>query len=321
MNKPDSSHLDRESQLQGQIIDLQQQLTALKTERDVMSFMLDSIPEFVSYINVDLTYRFCNRKYELETDILCSELLGKHVTEFIGNEAFVRIQQYLQRVLDGESVTYEDRIHYKHLKEQDVEVQYVPHHSKDGDIIGFFAYVHNITKQRRAEEVLRRQAWHCPLTDLPNRILLKDCLESAIGGAIRKKSRVGLLFTDLDGFKRVNDMRGHDVGDQVLRDVAENLIKIIRCNDTLSRFGGDEFVLLVDDIQSEDQLVKLAEKIVTSISNLQTLALHEVKIGASIGIACYPDHCSNAQELLLRADEAMYEAKRRGKSGYFLYGK
>ena len=319
MNKSDLSQHERESQMQEQIDDLQQQLTAMKAECDVMSFMLDSIPEFVSYINADLTYRLCNRKYELETDISCNELRGKHVTAFIGDEAFGKIQEYLKRVLDGESVTYEDRIHYKYLKEQDVEVQYIPHHSKDGDIIGFFAYVHNITKQRRAEEVLRRQAWHCSLTGLPNRNLLKNCLENAIDESIRNKSRVGLLFIDLDGFKQVNDMLGHDVGDKVLQDVAGKLIEIIKCNDTLARFGGDEFVLLIDDIQSEDQLVNLAEEIVASISNLRSLALQEVKIGASIGIACYPDHCNNAQELLIRADEAMYEAKRRGKNGYCLY--
>ncbi len=319
MNKPDSSQHERESQMRGQIDDLQQQLTAMKAECDVMSFMLDSIPEFISYIDADLTYRICNRKYELETDISRNELLGKHVTEFIGNEAFGKIQAHVECVLNGKPVTYEDRIHYKYQEEQDVEVQYIPHHSKDGDIIGFLAYIHNITKQRRAEEVLRRQAWHCSLTGLPNRNLLKDCLENAIDNAIRKKSQVGLLFIDLDGFKQVNDMLGHDVGDQVLQEVAGKLIEIIKCNNTLARLGGDEFVILIDDIHSEDQLVNLAKEIVAAISNLQSIALRDVKIGASIGIAYYPDHCSNAQELLIRADEAMYEAKRRGKNGYFLY--
>ena len=273
MVKPGLSQIEREAKMTGQIDDLQQQLMVLEAERDVLAFILDSIPEFVSYVNADLTYRVCNRKYEIETDISRREILGKHVTEFIGNEAFVRIQQYVQRVLNGESVTYEDRINYKYLKDQDVEVQYIPHYSKEGDIIGFAAYVHNITKQRRAEEVLRHQAQHCPLTGLPNRILLNEYLEKTIGGASRRKSRVGLLFIDLDEFKQVNDVLGHDVGDQVLRDVTDNLIKIVRCNDTLARFGGDEFVLVVDDIQSQDQLISLAEKIVASISNLHTPAL------------------------------------------------
>ncbi|MEN8190637.1 MAG: GGDEF domain-containing protein [Thermodesulfobacteriota bacterium] len=321
MAKSELSQAEREALLKKQIDNLQQQLAAVETEREVLTFLLNSIPEFASYINADLTYRVCNRKYEIEADISCQEILGKHVTEFIGNEAFDKIQPYLLRVLSGESVAYKDRIDYKYLKEQDVEVQYTPHRSTDGEILGFATYVHNITKQLHAEEALRRQALHCPLTGLPNRLLLKECLESGIAGASRRQGRLGLLFIDLDEFKLVNDALGHDVGDQVLRDIAENLAQVIRSNDTLARFGGDEFVLLVDDIQSLEQLISLAEKIVALVSNLQISAPQEIKIGASIGIACFPDHCTNGQELLILADQAMYKAKKMGKSGYFLYEK
>ena len=128
------------------------------------------------------------------------------------------------------------------------------------------------------------------------------------------------MFIDLDGFKQVNDVLGHEVGDQVLRDVARNLLQILRSNNTLARIGGDEFVLLVEDLQGLEQVTILADKMVEAISNLLSHALQNVRIGASVGIALYPEHGSDSRELLVRADEAMYEAKRRGKGNHFLCG-
>ncbi|MEA1888324.1 MAG: GGDEF domain-containing protein [Pseudomonadota bacterium] len=134
------------------------------------------------------------------------------------------------------------------------------------------------------------------------------------------KSQLAVLFIDLDGFKQVNDALGHEVGDQVLQDVAHKLTQNVRREDTLARIGGDEFVLLVEDLDGLDQVKSLADKLVESISNMHTPALKDVRIGASIGIALYPDHGSDTRTLLVRADEAMYEARRQGKRCYFFYG-
>lgn len=310
----------RETLLEEEIIDLRKQLKTLAAERDVLAFTLDTIPEYVSYVDANLLYQVCNHKYEIETGRTCEEFVGKHVIEFIGENAFSNIQPYVERVLKGELVTYEDQIVYKHLGQQDVEVQYAPHFSKEGIVIGFSVYVNNITAQRRAEEYLRRQAQHDPLTDLPNRLLFNERLEQAVSRAKRTKKRVALLFIDLDGFKTVNDKFGHDVGDQVLLDVACCLKQNLRCNDTLARFGGDEFMLLIDDIDTLDHVKILAEKLVTSISEISTPTPDILKIGASIGIALYPDHSSDIKELFTQSDEAMYKVKNQGKCGYFIYG-
>jgi len=317
MEKPNTA---RETTLEEETELLRGRLTALQAERDVLAFILDSIPDHVSYVNADLTYQVCNQKYEIETGRTREAFLGKHVVEFTGEQGFSRIQPHVERVLKGELVTYEDRIDYRYLAQQDVQVQYTPHQSKEGAVKGFSVYVRNITAQRRAEEMLRQQAQHDPLTALPNRILFNERLEQAIGRANRIRSQFAVMFIDLDGFKQVNDVLGHEAGDQVLRDVARNLSQTLRRNDTLARIGGDEFVLLVEDLQSLEQATSLADKVVESVSNLRTPALRNVEIGASIGIALYPDHGSDTRALLVRADEAMYEAKREGKGSYFLSG-
>jgi len=314
-----SRRTELDNTLKKEIDRLREQLVDLQEERDLMAYILDSIPDYVSYVNADLTYKVCNRKYETEKGLSRDAFLGKHVVEFVGEQGFARIQPHVERVLKGELVTYDDRIDYKYLAQQDVQVQYAPH-SKEGAVIGFSVYVRNITAQHRAEEMLRRQAQHDPLTDLPNRILFNERLEQAIGLANRIKSQLAVLFIDLDGFKQVNDALGHEVGDQVLQDVARKLMQNVRRNDTLARIGGDEFVMLVEDLQGLDQVRSLADKIVESISNMHTPALQKVRIGASIGIALYPGHGSDTRTLLVRADEAMYEAKRQGKRCYFIYG-
>jgi diguanylate cyclase (GGDEF)-like protein/PAS domain S-box-containing protein len=320
MEKPNTTRQTaRETALEQEIDHLRERLTALEAERDVMAFILDSIPDYVSYVDTDLVYRVCNRKYEIETGRSREAFLGKHVVAFMGEQGFAKIQRHVERVLKGELVTYKDRVDYGYQAQQDVEVQYSPHRSKERAVIGFSVYVRNITAQRRAEEMLRRQAQHDPLTDLPNRILFNERLEQAIGRADRIRSQLAVLFIDLDGFKQVNDVLGHEVGDQVLRDASHNLVQTLRRNDTLARIGGDEFVLLVEDLQGLEQATSLADKVVESISNLHTPALQNVRIGASVGIALYPEHGNDSRVLLVRADEAMYKAKRRGKNSHFLY--
>jgi len=299
---------------------LQEQVRTLEAERDLLAFILDAIPDYVAYVDSDLVYRFCNAVYSSESGMPLETFIGQHVTEFVGKEGLNRIRPHVDRVLRGEAVTYDDRIDYRFKSQQDVEVFYTPHLSPDDFVKGFSVYVRNITTQRRAEETLRRQAQYDPLTNIPNRILFNKRLEQAISRADRIDSRLAILFIDLDGFKQVNDEMGHEVGDQVLREVAGTFVEHLRGNDTLARIGGDEFVLLVEDLESEHQAKRLADKLIESVSRLDIPVLRRVRIGSSIGIALYPDHADNATELLIRADEGMYEAKRQGKNRYFFVG-
>ena len=306
--------------LEQENLSLRRQLAALRAERDLLTFIVNSIPDYVGYVDRDLVYRVCNETYASESGRPLDTFVGKHVIEFVGEAGMAKIQPHVDRVLQGELVDYEDRVDYRFKTQQDVEVQYAPHRTAVGEVKGFSVYVRNITARRRAEETLHRQARHDPLTDLPNRTLFSECLCRAISRSERMGGRLAVLFIDLDGFKRVNDLLGHESGDEVLRDVSIALQDALRNNDTVARMGGDEFVVLTEDLEEEAPVKKVAEKIIRCIANLATPRLGNIRIGASIGISYYPDHGQDPKELLIRADAAMYESKRRGRCRYCVFG-
>lgn len=171
-------------------------------------------------------------------------------------------------------------------------------------------------KLREREAVLARIAHHDPLTALPNRAAFHDRLNQSIALAQRQGSCLALLFLDLDGFKPVNDDHGHDIGDQVLHLVAQRLQDNVRKADMVARFGGDEFVILLTHIADPVAAVGVAEKCIKVLSAPMRVGKLQLKIGASIGIAFYPDHADNTDALLAHADAAMYDAKRGGRNSY-----
>lgn len=173
--------------------------------------------------------------------------------------------------------------------------------------------------QKQTEKIINYLADHDALTNLPNRVLFTDRLQQAVLRAPWKKRLVAVLFLDLDGFKGVNDTLGHTVGDQLLKSVAERLTLSVREGDTVARFGGDEFVLILDDLAVADDVPKIARKILKELSAPSRLDHHEVFITASIGIAVYPNDGEDADSLLIHADAAMYRAKKQGKNDFQLY--
>lgn len=175
-----------------------------------------------------------------------------------------------------------------------------------------------VTERRRAEEMLRHVASHDALTDLPNRSLLMDRLDKAIHRAHRDGKKCAVMFIDLDGFKPVNDTLGHDMGDMLLRETANRLTASIRETDTAARFGGDEFVLVLSDLSKDDDVILVAKKVLEKVRMPVDLNGNEARIGASIGIAIYPDHGLSAEAILKQADIAMYTVKEGGKNAYAL---
>lgn len=171
-------------------------------------------------------------------------------------------------------------------------------------------------KLREREATLARIAHHDPLTALPNRAAFHERLSQSIALARRQGNHLALLFLDLDDFKPVNDDHGHDIGDQVLRLVAQRLQDKVRKADMVARFGGDEFIILLTDITDITSAAGVAEKCIEVLSAPMRVGKLQLKIGASIGIALYPDHADNTDSLLAHADAAMYDAKRGGRNGY-----
>ncbi len=157
------------------------------------------------------------------------------------------------------------------------------------------------------------------LTGLPNRRLLEDRMLQAFNAADRAQHLVGIFFLDLDRFKPVNDMHGHFVGDQLLKSVANRLIKLQRTEDTIARIGGDEFVVLLPKLKSEHQAMVIAEKILSELARPFSIEDHELQLSVSIGIAVYPKHLGTPHQLIKYADDAMYAAKRQGRNCYSIY--
>ena len=143
-----------------------------------------------------------------------------------------------------------------------------------------------------------------------------DRLESAMAIARRNQSKLAVLFVDLDGFKIINDTFGHDMGDQILKAVGERLSLCIRETDTVARFGGDEFIMILNDLLTQENASTVAEKVIGAVSKPYYQENVVITLGASIGIALYPDHSENTEELIQKADQAMYRIKSKGKNNY-----
>ncbi|HVW19012.1 MAG TPA: EAL domain-containing protein [Solirubrobacteraceae bacterium] len=190
-----------------------------------------------------------------------------------------------------------------------------------GRVVGALASGIDVTERRRAEEQVAYLAYHDALTGLPNRMLLQEHLELALARARRARQSVALLFLDLDDFKLVNDGLGHAAGDELLSQVAGRLARHVRDSDTLARQGGDEFLLLIPDIErdAEERAVSTANRIVEAVREPFRIGGTEFEIGASVGVSLFPHDAKDADALLEHADAAMYDAKADPSTGVCVY--
>ena len=184
----------------------------------------------------------------------------------------------------------------------------------DGCTKHYVAIFSDITERKAAQQHIEFLAHHDPLTGLPNRLLLRDRFDQASAMANRMQTRVALLFLDLDRFKRINDSLGHPVGDALLKAVVERLKRCVRDSDTISRQGGDEFVIVLSDVRDSEAVARVAEKIHQRMAEPFVIENHALTTSFSIGIALYPDDGDDFDSLTKKADTAMYHAKQAGRN-------
>lgn len=189
----------------------------------------------------------------------------------------------------------------------------------NGAVDYFVMVIQDITERKQAEEHIERLAHHDALTGLPNRVLLSDRLQQTVARAARDHTLAGTMLVDLDRFKLINDGLGHAVGDRLLREVAERLQECIRQGDTISRQGGDEFAVLLPDLENDEGAVRIAQRMLESVAEPYRLDSHELSVTCSIGISLYPRDGRNADLLLKNADIALYRAKDMGRNTYQFY--
>lgn len=179
--------------------------------------------------------------------------------------------------------------------------------------------IEDITERKKYEEKIQQMAFHDSLTGLPNRKLFSDRLGIVLAQAKRNKKKVGIVMLDLDNFKDVNDTLGHDVGDTLLKAVAERLSVTLRKSDTVARFGGDEFVLIFPDMEVIEEAIQVVQKIIDRFNKPFLIDTHQLVVTTSIGIAVYPKDGMDEEILMKNADIAMYQAKQAGRARYQLY--
>ncbi len=201
-----------------------------------------------------------------------------------------------------------------------VECRLVARHDAAGQIDGVRGVLRDVTQSYLHEKQINHMALHDALTQLPNRVLLEDRMKIALRLAERTGRKVGVCFIDLDHFKNVNDTLGHKTGDQLLVMFARLLRERLRSGDTLARWGGDEFVLLLPDMESDDAIREVARKVAQAAQSPLPLAHSEYRIGFSMGVALYPDDAGNADALLSQADRALFHAKAQGRNQICFFG-
>jgi diguanylate cyclase (GGDEF)-like protein/PAS domain S-box-containing protein len=190
----------------------------------------------------------------------------------------------------------------------------VAHRSADGRVMRMIGTHTDLSERKLAEETIRRQANYDSLTQLPNRRLFRDRLEQTIRLAKRDRSSFALMLIDLDHFKEVNDTMGHDAGDFLLVDAAQRIQHCVRESDTVARMGGDEFVVILPDVNDPDNIERIAQNIITKLAAPFVLGEEKAFISASIGITLYPSDADSMETLLKNADQAMYVAKHLGRN-------
>jgi len=194
-----------------------------------------------------------------------------------------------------------------------------PQKNSQGVITHFISTGKDITERMESQQKLHHLAHHDALSGLPNRILFQDRLHQAMSRTAWHERHIGILFIDLDRFKRINDTLGHDVGDQLLCEAAERFTSCVREGDTVARLGGDEFAIILNDLASHDDVRPVANKIITSLSKLFLINNSELLISASIGVAMFPGDGEDTKTLLKKADIAMYHAKAKNGGNFVFY--
>ncbi len=299
----------------------------LKESERWYRYMVNSSPDFIYTLDADGYCTFCNDRVETLLGYNKAGVIGKHFSTFIHAEDLPAAQYVIQERRSGDRATNNIEIRIPHGTESTLltlEFNSFGIYDKADDTtppryIGTYGVAKDITEKKKAAELILYQAYHDLLTGLANRKLFKDHLELAIAQARRYKHMLALMFLDLDRFKRVNDTLGHVVGDHLLIEVAARLKKCLREGDTLARQGGDEFTLLLPQIDSQESAKSAADKIIKAFGEPFYIDGHELYVPMSIGIALFPENGDSIDTLIKNADIAMYDSKAKGRNRYQIY--
>ena len=256
-----------------------------------------------------------NLTHQLKTGITLEQLRNKTPQELLGSELGDKVAENYQRcVTRKHAITYEEELDLG--KSTRIWLTTLTPIVKDENISYIVGSSEDITERKRLELELENSANYDKLTKIPNRRLLFEKLKKMLIENKRDGNQFAIMFIDLDGFKAINDNYSHEVGDKVLITVAERLLECIRESDVVARMGGDEFVIILRNIKSKDNVGEIAQKVHLTLKENMYLDQQQCNVDSSIGIALYPENGVDPDTLLRNADTAMYAVKKNGKGGY-----
>lgn len=312
----------------GAVRELRRRQTAeaqLSIEKELAQRTLDSIAEAVVRVDSDGNITLFNQAAEWLTDCPRQQAIGRRVTDIVtlldsedrsplpadallpksANDSMPALETALLVRADGNEVPLLNTV--------------APILDSDGSVIGAVNIMRNDSASRAAVQELRHAATHDILTGLGNRKLFDERIDEVLAGP--RPLRLAVFYIDLDGFKNINDSKGHAVGDALLETVADRLRGATRQSDTIARVGGDEFVILLPEVGDEAVLIAMAERLLDELTRPYIIADDLINVGASVGISVFPKDAVTAEGLLKAADEAMYAVKAQDRSGHCLYSR
>ncbi len=275
---------------------------------------------FLMSVSKEGEFRFIrnNLAHQSKTGITLKHIRGKTPQELLGKEMGDLVAKNYQKcVIAKHSVTYEEELPLPEGTR--FWLTTLTPIIRDGSVAFVVGSATDMTKRKTLELQLQQYANYDTLTGLPNRRVFYERLERLVADKDRENGKVALLYIDLDGFKTINDTYGHEAGDEVLVTVGTRLGQFISGSNFVARLGGDEFAVVLIDSNDVGEVEHLANTIHTKLQEAMTIGISSYKVGASIGIAIYPDSSEGSESLVRNADSAMYEVKRNGKGGVHMY--
>jgi diguanylate cyclase (GGDEF)-like protein/PAS domain S-box-containing protein len=274
-----------------------------------LAAIVESSDDAIVAKRLDGTVLSWNRGAEELYGYSAAEMMNQNIAALIPADRGNELAEILARVGAGERIQHYETVRlHKDGRLLDVSVTISPIFDAAGEVVGVSTIARDITRQKRMQELLAHRALHDALTNLPNRVLLRDRIEGALARAERHGTGIAVFFLDLDGFKVLNDTHGHAAGDEILRVIADRLREAVRADDTVARFGGDEFVIVCHDVPNEERATMIAHRVAAAIAVPVSLHEQDVVLRASIGVVLgRPGAVPDA--LVQDADTAMYQAK------------
>jgi len=305
----------RVSGLYGMVLDITERRRAeqrLSESEARLRTITDNVPALITYVDTELRFQFCNPVFEAWTGIKVADALGKRMQDVLPPKVMALRQRQIERALRGETVQFETMAVLGRGM-QHFQVNYLPHRDESGQVIGVYSLTNDISAQKKVEQQLETLARVDGLTGLANRRQFEERFSEAMARCRRSGRPMALMFMDIDKFKGINDTLGHAGGDEVLKTFARRLVACVRKTDTVARLAGDEFVIILEGLNTVDEPHFLARKILAAVAAEQQVLGHTLSVTTSIGISFYEGDASTEGQLMALADKALYESKAAGR--------